>query len=884
MPDVEPWHLFMASYLVIPIYDFVMKITAALTFLLSILCSAQTVLPDLFPLFSTEATIQEAALVPDGGTFIRGDFHAIDGIPRPGLAKLRADGSLDPEFAPLDQPGSLFIDQFGYPIYESGFYFSGQPPTLFPLSNGNLIWSDFQGHWLRGPDGQLIPNSFAGFDLGIEEEPEPQFERAGEVCLVIRRTTMPNEIAFADPADGSLLRTLPLPEELSIYATLTVGPAGDGNLWVLAASRPLYTVGGIHSSGSLHLVNHLYRLLPTGELDPDFTQVNLLENRFCTLERATPSQVVLSYAPQVSFRWPNRAAISRTFEFRNADGEPTSFTVAGLNTQETFTYALSEETVFTLRSHPLQIFSGSSRELAPFFTGDSTTFPVGIHPLNALPDGSFLIGGTRRITPEGELDPQHHIARATTTSTISDLILLPQDRVLVRGSFDQASGAEHSGAVILNADQSLDPTFKAEIDFRYASAVLPKPNGHFLVTVDSSQTDAQGDTSRLLELDERGRLLDVIPLNFASNSSDGDGNRPPLADTDPFTVTLLPDNDLLINVTNNNSPVAILSSWFLRNGNPATATKIQTSNSPFSLSSDSRPLDHVAYLGEGLIHSAGTIYQLSENFAHSPRPLPQGTSITSIFPDGSLLLEDRRWHPQTGFRDESLPFLSDLQFYLPEFIPARNGKLCLTSKNLPARGSNGFFLSNFLPRSTTVLRLHSSLQVDPSFSLDLGHNGRIGTLLPVGDSVWVSGHFSEVNSVARASLARISDDQTAGFQDWMRATTRVSPTAPVTFDPLADSDRDGLSDFYEYALGSHPTTPSLTDPRLQKLSPTTYRLPCNPDAPEVLRQLEVSIDLQNWRTAFASEVRLATTRSCLTWTLQPGFHHLFCRVKVMGPE
>ncbi|MDA8959969.1 hypothetical protein N9F13_01025, partial [Akkermansiaceae bacterium] len=94
----------------------------------------------------------------------------------------------------------------------------------------------------------------------------------------------------------------------------------------------------------------------------------------------------------------------------------------------------------------------------------------------------------------------------------------------------------------------------------------------------------------------------------------------------------------------------------------------------------------------------------------------------------------------------------------------------------------------------------------------------------------------------------------------------------------------GQSDYYEYALGSHPTNPSLTDPRHQKLAASTYRLLCNPDAPEVLRRLEVSSDLQSWRPALASEVRLPNTRSCLTWTLQPGFQHLFCRVKIIVSE
>ena len=860
-----------------------MKIAATLTLLLSIWCSAQTVLPDQFPQFSTEATIQEVAIAPDGGTFIRGDFNAIDGVPRPGLAKLRPDGSLDPDFAPLDQPGTLFLDQFGYPIYEFGFWPAGQPPALFPLSNGNLIWSEFQGYWLRGPDGQLIPNSFAGFDLGIEEEPEPQFERDGEVCLVIKRTNAPNEIAFANPADCSHLRTLVLPEELTLYHSFTVGPAGDGKLWVLAASRPHYTTGGL-GSHSLHLVNKLYRLLPSGELDPDFQEPSLIQNRFCTFERATPSQVVLSYARWlVLYRGYTPPPISRTFQFHNFE-EGTGFSiVAGLNSQENFTYALGEDTVYTLRSHPPQIFSESKIDPAPIYSGDPTAFPTGIHPLTGLPDGSFLIGGIRKITAQGELDPQHHIARATTTSSIFELIPLTGDRVLVRGSFDQVSGAQHFGAVVLNEDQSLDPSFKTDIDFRRVSAVLPKPDGHFLVTVERNRTDAEGDTSRLLELDEAGRLIDVIPLNFASNSFDFDGNQPPLADTDFFTIALLPGNDLLINATNTNSPVHIQSSWLLLNGDSSTATKIKSSTNPFHLEPDSRDLGQVAYLGEGLIHSAGTLYQLNGHIAHSAQPLPGGASLTGVFPDGSLLVGDRRWYPQTGFFDEPLPFLSSLQFYFPEFIPAKNGKLFLISNNLPDQGINRFLVSSFFVRPTPVLRLHSSLQVDPSFSLDLGQNGRIGDLLPLGDAVWVAGLFSEVNGLARASLARISDDQTGGFQDWMRATTRVSPDAPVWFDPNADSDRDGQIDFYEYALGSHPTTPSITDPRLQKVSRNTFRLPCNPDAPEVLRQLEVSTDLETWRPALASEVTLATTRSCLTWTLHPSFRHLYSRVRII-PE
>ena len=849
-----------------------MKIILAvfLSSIFCVWCSGQVVLSDNFPQFSSEATIQEVSLAPDGGVFIRGDFNAIDGVFRPGLAKLRADGSLDSQFAPLEEAGSLFLDQFGDQIF-SGFI--AQNPTLFPLSNGNLIWSDFHGHWLRDPSGQLIPNSFAGFDLGIEEEPEPQFERAGEVCLVIRRTSLPNEIAFADPQDGSHLRTLSLPEEFSLYQTLQVGPAADGKLWVIRSLLPTYTGSGFRGSASLHLTNRLCRLLPTGELDPDFTEVSLLSNRFCTLERASSSQVVVSYAAENFFFLPNSAPNSRTVEFRNAEGEVTSSIVIGLNTQELFSYALHEDQAFTLRSYPLQIFSGASLELTPFFEGDGFDFSVGEHSLTALSEGCLLVGGTRKITAGGTLDLQHHIARATRTSVISKLIPLSGDRVLVCGDFDETSGADNFGAVVLNEDQSIDLTFRASIDFRRVIAVLAKPNGHVLVTVVKSKTDSQGNTSRLIELDEKGSFVGVIPLNFGSNTYSVDGSQPPLADNDTFSVSLLPDDDLLINIANNNSPVPIMSSWVLLNGDASTAAKIRTV--------DSRELNQVAHLGERRIHSDGVIYQLIGNSAQEPVSLPVGRQLSGIFPDRSLLLDDRRWDPEVGFVDETLPFLSDLQFYNPEFVPAKNGKLFLTSRNFLMRGSPDFLNFSIFVRPAVVLRLHSSLQVDPTFKLNLGEDSHVGGLLPVGETVWVAGDFSEVNGVPRTSLARISDYQVGGFQDWMRATTGVSGSAPVSFDPLADSDQDGLSDFYEYALGSHPTTPSLTDPRMQKLSAMTYRLPCNPDAPEVIRRIEVSTDLKSWRPALASEVRIDTTSSCLTWTLQPGFRHLYCRVSVV---
>ena len=81
-----------------------MKIT--LTILLSTLVTGSLtarpgeLLPDSFPDLRTEAIIEASAVDSTGGVFIYGNFDSIDGTPRPGLAKLHPDGTLDPSFSP----------------------------------------------------------------------------------------------------------------------------------------------------------------------------------------------------------------------------------------------------------------------------------------------------------------------------------------------------------------------------------------------------------------------------------------------------------------------------------------------------------------------------------------------------------------------------------------------------------------------------------------------------------------------------------------------------------------------------------------------------------------------------------------------------------------
>lgn len=87
-------------------------------------------LPDLE--LRAAARVLDFAEQPDGGVVVVGEFTFIDGVPRSYLARLRPDGSLDPDWD-LDFGGSVtnvVVDESGAAYVSGNFYFvNGQPRT-----------------------------------------------------------------------------------------------------------------------------------------------------------------------------------------------------------------------------------------------------------------------------------------------------------------------------------------------------------------------------------------------------------------------------------------------------------------------------------------------------------------------------------------------------------------------------------------------------------------------------------------------------------------------------------------------------------------------------------------------------------------------------------
>jgi hypothetical protein len=235
--------------------------------------------------------------------------------------------------------------------------------------------------------------------------------------------------------------------------------------------------------------------------------------------------------------------------------------------------------------------------------------------------------------------------------------------------------------------------------------------------------------------------------------------------------------------------------------------------------------------------------------------------IRQAYYTGGPLLQ--RWHPVTGVDAAFVdPFEGAVNIFITGVSPAANGKMFV-------RGDLG---------SASVVRLHATGQLDPTFRVPSGSVN--ATLAGPGGSVLVAGAFDSLDGQPRSALARLADTRAVGFHEWIAAATSRSSLAAADLSPTADPDRDGSTNLLEYAAGSDPAVSDPARSQVRNLSPFTWMIPCNPEAPEILRRLETTTDLTRWQPARADQIRLESNRASLTWTLLPGSSSLFSRVRI----
>ncbi|HJT98843.1 MAG TPA: delta-60 repeat domain-containing protein, partial [Rhodanobacteraceae bacterium] len=101
---------------------------------------------------------------PDGGTIIAGQFTSVDGLPRNGLARVRPDGAIDPDWNPAPDAAvdALAVDANGN-VYAGGTFQSiggAARAYLAKLAGGGSGQAD--ATWNPSPDSSVTALALDG--------------------------------------------------------------------------------------------------------------------------------------------------------------------------------------------------------------------------------------------------------------------------------------------------------------------------------------------------------------------------------------------------------------------------------------------------------------------------------------------------------------------------------------------------------------------------------------------------------------------------------------------------------------------------------------------------------------------------------------------------
>lgn len=416
-----------------------------------------------------DGVVRSIAIQPDGKIVVAGDFDTLNGAPYSGIARLLADGMADPAFSigtgflpvSANKVNHVLVQPDGKIFCSGGFYtYNGASSQCFARlnSNGTL-------------DATFVPQTIAGVPLCAARQADGRYIVGGWF------------IQYSGTMVGRIMRLMPNGTLDTSYNTGT-GFNYDVKCLVLQPDGKAI-IGGQFTTFNGASRTNLARLLTTGALDPTFTGTGM-EGHYDVADDAMVKSLVLE--PSGSF--------FATGEFLHCDGR-TAVCVAHLMGNGTLDPAYNPGQgvlgfLFDVAVQPdgrvlaagrVHGYDGIEQHslFRTLSDGELDTafhcaiqFGYGLHEAQILrlqPDGRILVAGafnvagdnaTRlaRLMPDGALDTTFAPCLGGAT-TINDLEVLTDGRIVVAGDFTSYNGATCDNIARLWPDGTLDTSFQA---------------------------------------------------------------------------------------------------------------------------------------------------------------------------------------------------------------------------------------------------------------------------------------------------------------------------------------------------------------------------------------------------------------------------------------
>jgi uncharacterized delta-60 repeat protein len=427
--------------------------------------------------------VSSIALQPDGKILIAGAFTTYNGVSRNGIARVNTDGSLDTTFDPGSgcwSWASTVLVQSDGRIVIGGYFLSynGVPrPYLARLNTDGSLDNGFLANnapnyyvysLVQQADGKLV---VGGHFTAIGNVQRPYVARLnidgsldtsfapppGTPTVVDKVLLTPNGDILVGGSFGSLQsstrdRFVRLNPDGSLDTGFALGSGASGTV----ADIELHNDGRITLVGDLTSVNNtiqmgIARLLPDGSVDPLFNSGSGANGNVSRCLVLSDDRTII-----VGAFTSYNGAVANRIALVNADGS--------LNTG--------------------------------FASGVGTGADGNIRAIARQPDGKILIGGAfntfngsapgkfRRLNADGTLDVSFPNGSGIN-GEVHDIAIGPGGKIIVVGNFTLVNGVSRNRVARLNADGSLDTTFDPGTGAPagdYVSSCSLQPDGKLVIT------------------------------------------------------------------------------------------------------------------------------------------------------------------------------------------------------------------------------------------------------------------------------------------------------------------------------------------------------------------------------------------------------------------
>ncbi len=610
---------------------------------------------------------------PDGKLLIVGGFTNIGGAVRTTLARLNADGSLDASF--------------------------NVGTNLANLSVSTVAVQ---------PDGKILFSGSLTYSNGTA--------RSGLIRL---------------NSDGSLDASFETNLSSSDFIQSIV-PLADGK--ILIAGR-FERVGNLNFPG-------IARLEADGDADKSFNPgiiTGLSGQPFMNALQVQPDGKILLAG---SFSNINGAARNRLARF-NPDGSLDASFDTGIGANATISVIIPTPNGKIYVAGDFTSFGGAVRGRWARLNADGTldaafnftpTVDSSVRTIAVQADGKILVAqfppfsgganfrGIFRLNADGSSDATFNAPVGNTAAGINGGIvgILPQTdgRILIAGAFTSIGGVSIRGAARLNADGTLDQSFRVVLGSSgTVSVIAAQPDGKILIG--GNVTYVNGILrSRLARLNADGTLDANFSASLTHTTAfNGAGS--------VFAIAVLPDGKILVSGSFNRANGAVANGLARLNADGSTDTtfpNLLTDTSPFQISAIIVQPDGKILVG-GFFTLAGGMNK----------------AMVRLNSDGAL---DTSFNANTGPSGGAIT----------EIFGQADGKILI---------SGSFVVINGAARRG-IARLNADGTLDSTFVADVSNaTVSVYALAAQADGkVIIGGIFSTVNGVSRPRLARLNADGT----------------------------------------------------------------------------------------------------------------------------